>query len=98
MATLTSDTVFRGETWRRQVAVSDANGPVDPTDVTAVLCPEVRMSVTRLSAGLFEVALTEMQTATLSTGEHRWEFWGRVGSDMTRITWQYLTVADSCGP
>ena len=35
-----------GETWRRQVNVSDGTGPVDPTDVTAVLCPEVPIVVT----------------------------------------------------
>ena len=44
-----TDTIHPGETWRRTVTISDGTGPVDPTEMTAVLCPEIPMTVTTLS-------------------------------------------------
>ena len=92
------DSVYAGATWRRTVNLADANGPVDPTDITAVLCPEIRMTVNRLSVGMYELELTEDQTGPLTTGETHWEMWGRIGADMAMITRQPLYVLESCGP
>ena len=93
-----SDTITAGATWRRTVTISDANGPVDPTDITAVLCPETQLTVTRLAAGSYEVSLSETDTATLDTGPSQWNLWGRIGADMTLITVQAVTVYRACGP
>ncbi len=93
-----TDTIHPGETWRRTVTISDGDGPVDPTEMTAVLCPEIPMTVTTLSTGLHEVSLTEAQTEVLVPGPTRWELWGRVGSDMLLITHQGVEVEEVCGP
>jgi len=93
-----NDTIHPGATWRRTVTISDDDGPVDPTEMTAVLCPEIPMTVTTLSPGLHEVSLTEAETADLVPGPTRWELWGRVGSDMLLITAQYVEVDEVCGP
>ena len=93
-----TDTIHPGETWRRTVTISDDTGPVDPTEMTAVLCPEIPMTVTTLETGLHEVSLTEEQTAVLIPGPTRWELWGRVGSDMLLIVAQGAEVTEVCGP
>ena len=94
-----SDTLIAGATWRRQITITDANGqPVDPTDITAVLCPETRMTVTQLAPGDYEISLTEAETAPLEAGQSHWNLWGRIGSDMALITNQSITVYTPCGP
>ena len=93
-----SGTIHTGATWRRRVMISDAYGPVDPTDVTAVLCPEARPTVTRLAAGDYELSMTEAETADLPAGQSHWELWGRVDTDLMVIATEYVTIIEVCGP
>jgi len=93
-----SDTIYPGATWRMMITISDDDGPVDPTDMTAVMCPDVELTVTPVATGEYEIGLDEAATALLEPGGARWEFWGRVGPDLLLIASRGVTVAEVCGP
>ena len=93
-----TDALVAGETWRRQINIADATGPVDPTDVTAVMCPEIRLTLEHPDVGVFVVSLTESETAHLPSGDTPWELWGRVGADLLCLTRQSVRVWSGCGP
>ena len=93
-----TDTIHQGETWRRTVTISNGVDPIDPTDLTAVMCPETRLAIAQLGPGSYEVSLTEDETAALWPGATHWELWGRLGADLSRLAGQPVTVVESCGP
>jgi hypothetical protein len=91
------DVIYQGTTWRRTVDISDDLGnPVDPTSMTAVLCPSTPITVTQLAPGQYDLSLNESTTATLLLGTTQWEFYGRVNSDLVPLVIRRALIEQTC--
>lgn len=91
------DTLWIGTTWRRRVTIhDDTTAPIDPDPIAATLCPETPLTVTKITAGVYDVSLDATTSADLCEGSTHWDMVGVIGADVVMLTRQDIRLLAVC--